>query len=494
MDQSGYDTLLFESGAVEQFRVPAGLGNYRDALPRPSPPSSRRSTHTSGCCATYAPSRRRHPGSATRSRRPTSSAPGYRTLRVMSATLGDVFDRIWHHRGCARCSRVSGTTRWRRARCSFWRTRASSCITPAGPGIRAAADNRSPTHCCVSSPNGGQVLLRTQVDEILLKGGGCGVRRPAATADRLTPSPHRSWCVQRGSETHLTELLPADAVPPNCAPGCGRRHGRPAARGIPSPTAIRSGRAHPTPTGGCTPMTINRAYAQVSAGVMPKITSAYPHVRQPEGPPATGVGPPGQTNIQDHDRRTRRPPVPQGLQGGDPRPESRTGAIRNTSSASSSCTRPLMRSAERAIPGISDSVIYSESATPITHERFVRSTGGTSTVWRRRHQMLLKRPSARTAIKGLWIVGSQHALHARHLGHARRRYADCCVNSRRSCLSVAPIGGARTWRPEPEFHLPQRHLKLNAWNPARMTRTGFHSVTKPGRLHARRHWRIRASR
>ena len=66
-----------------------------------------------------------------------------------------------------------------------------------------------------------------------------------------------------------------------------------------------------------------------------------------------------------------------------------------------------MRSADRAIPGIADSVVYQESATPITHERFVRSTGGTSYgLAATPEQMLLKRPGPKTPIKGMWLVGA----------------------------------------------------------------------------------------
>ncbi len=60
-----------------------------------------------------------------------------------------------------------------------------------------------------------------------------------------------------------------------------------------------------------------------------------------------------------------------------------------------------MRTAERAIPGITESVVFHESATPITHERFVRSTGGTSYgLAATPSQMMLKRPSAKTPVEG----------------------------------------------------------------------------------------------
>ena len=136
-------------------------------------------------------------------------------------------------------------------------------------------------------------------------------------------------------------------------------------------------------------------------------------------------------------------------------------------------------------------MIYSESATPITHERFVRSTGGTPRSGGDARPDAAKRPSARTAIKGLWIVGAS-TLHARHLGHAgggmltAASIADVPVSQLRRLRlpDVAPRSRSSTFRSAPP--------KLNAWNPARMTRTGVPQRNQPGRLHARRHWRIRA--
>ena len=154
-----------------------------------------------------------------------------------------------------------------------------------------------------------------------------------------------------------------------------------------------------------------------------------------------------------------------------------------------------MRSAERAIPGISDSVIYSESATPITHERFVRSTGGTSYgLAATPDQMLLKRPSARTAIKGLWIVGAS----TRYMHGISGTLGGGMLTA--ASIADVPVSQLRrlrlpdVWRPSRSSTFRSAPPETERGTPARMTRTGFHSVTKPGRLHARRHWRIRASR
>ncbi len=65
-----------------------------------------------------------------------------------------------------------------------------------------------------------------------------------------------------------------------------------------------------------------------------------------------------------------------------------------------------LKLAERAIPGLTESIVYQETATPATHERFVRSTEGTSygfapTV----DQGMDKRPAPITPLPGLFLAG-----------------------------------------------------------------------------------------
>ncbi len=63
--------------------------------------------------------------------------------------------------------------------------------------------------------------------------------------------------------------------------------------------------------------------------------------------------------------------------------------------------------AVRVIPGLESSIVYEETATPITHERFVRSTGGTSYgVKCTPEQSLARRPAFGTPLEGLFVVGA----------------------------------------------------------------------------------------
>ena len=67
----------------------------------------------------------------------------------------------------------------------------------------------------------------------------------------------------------------------------------------------------------------------------------------------------------------------------------------------------LARSAERAIPGFAEAIVYEESATPITLERYLRSTGGTSYgIAGTPAQIGIGRPAPRTAIDGLFLAGA----------------------------------------------------------------------------------------
>lgn len=67
----------------------------------------------------------------------------------------------------------------------------------------------------------------------------------------------------------------------------------------------------------------------------------------------------------------------------------------------------LVRSAERAIPGIEDAIVYEEAATPVTVERWLRSTGGTAYgIAATPGQFLARRPAPATPVPGLFLAGA----------------------------------------------------------------------------------------
>ena len=299
----------------------------------------------------------------------------------------------------------------------------------------------------VITDNGGQVPANAgRRDSARGRSGGRACTPPGRGPPPGTVRHHHRTDrgVQRGSETHLHWASAGRCCAGQTAyPDAAGDYSRPVARGIPHPRPrSRSGGRTNTNWWVYPDDDLDRAYAQVAQASCRRAHSLT-HVRQPEGPGSGRLARPGQTNIQimtaapaDHrfwgcragTRGRRVVPAQSGI------PQAQAAVARGPDAQRG-----------RAIPGISDSVIYSESATPITHERFVRSTGGTSySLAATPDQMLLKRPSARTAIKGLWIVGPARAT-CTASRDARRRHADCCVNSRRSRLSSCADCGCPTY-------------------------------------------------
>lgn len=67
----------------------------------------------------------------------------------------------------------------------------------------------------------------------------------------------------------------------------------------------------------------------------------------------------------------------------------------------------LLATAEIAIPGLRDSIAYEETASPLTWERYLHNSGGTSYgIAATPGQMLLRRPGPTTHIPGLYLAGA----------------------------------------------------------------------------------------
>ncbi len=67
----------------------------------------------------------------------------------------------------------------------------------------------------------------------------------------------------------------------------------------------------------------------------------------------------------------------------------------------------LITVAERAIPGLRDAIVYEEAASPLTWERYLRNSGGTSYgIATTPDQWFLRRPGPKTRIPGLYLAGA----------------------------------------------------------------------------------------
>ena len=67
----------------------------------------------------------------------------------------------------------------------------------------------------------------------------------------------------------------------------------------------------------------------------------------------------------------------------------------------------LIQTAETVFPGLGKQIMYQEVSSPMTHNRFTRSTGGTSYgIALTPRQSLFRRPSPATEIRGLYLCGA----------------------------------------------------------------------------------------
>ncbi len=468
MDETAYDTLLFDSGTVREFGVPAGLTNYQEALNRAFPSERDAVDQYVGLLRDV----RTVMNQAARVRNPKQAveiaAPGYRTLRVMSATLGQVFDRIGaSQRLRAVLAGINGTYAVPPHKASFL-AHAGVFLHYAGGAWypRGGGQPIADALARVISTNGGEVLLRTQVEEILVANGavtGVRVRRPAADRRRGMPDIITAPIVVSDADLKRTfgELLPEDAVP-----GKLRRRIQSSTMAIPLHVEYLildrdlAAEGAPNTNWWVYPDDdLDRAYAQVAAGRMPEKPFAYLTSASLKDPGNPRLARPGQTNIQI---MTGAPADHRfwGLHGGGPVAGESYRRNPEYLRRKQELSDALLRSAERAIPGITDSVVYQESATPITHERFVRSTGGTSYgLAATPSQMLLKRPGPRTPVKGLWLVGASTRYMHGISGTLGGGMLTAAAIAKTPVSQLRRLGLPDVWKPDPDFHLPERTVR-----------------------------------
>jgi all-trans-retinol 13,14-reductase len=109
--------------------------------------------------------------------------------------------------------------------------------------------------------------------------------------------------------------------------------------------------------------------------------------------------PPGHTNLQ---LMTLAPPQPAawGLKVGEQRGEA-------YQAAKDELTRQMLKVADRSIPGLSDTAVYTDLATPYTETRYMGVTDGTSYgIAATPDQMLWDRPGPTGPIPGLYLAGA----------------------------------------------------------------------------------------
>lgn len=146
-------------------------------------------------------------------------------------------------------------------------------------------------------------------------------------------------------------------------------------------------------------------YATLEAGAFPDDLFAYVSLASRKDPDNPHLCPPGYTNFQIMTL------APRGYTNwgveGSPAHGGRYRRDDGYRSAKADVTERLIDAAETLIGPFRDHIVHLETATPLTHERYTLSSGGTS--YGLKHsaaQSGRHRPSSRTEIDGLWVVGA----------------------------------------------------------------------------------------
>ena len=152
---------------------------------------------------------------------------------------------------------------------------------------------------------------------------------------------------------------------------------------------------------------IEDAYAALEAGHFPedRVPFSFIAMASLKDPGNPELCPPGHTNFQIMTI------APRGyeLWGVDDGPTHGTPYRRNAEYRSRKewVTEQLLDDAEQMLGPFRDHIVHLETATPLTHERYTRSSGGTSYGLRfSPDQAGQHRPGYRTEIEGLWRVGA----------------------------------------------------------------------------------------
>ena len=297
--------------------------------------------------------------------------------------------------------------------------------------------------------HGGEIVLDTDVDRILTAGGAVrGVALKPGPGGTQPPCEHlrRRWSSRQSTSSERScELLDPEVVPPRV-----RRRVEKFSMAMPLFIVYaildRDLRTEGMPNRNWSVIDcddLDGLYANLGDGRLPSQSWTWITSASLKDPTNQRLCRPGQTNVQ---LMGVAPPshqfwgVDQGLERGE-HYDDRKRQMRDR----------LVRSTERAIPGFADAIVYEESATPITLERYLRSTGGTSYgIAGTPAQMGLGRPGHRTAIEGLFLAGastrSVHGVTHAMLGGIETASAILGTRADTSLLSAShtPVRSATT--------------------------------------------------
>lgn len=266
--------------------------------------------------------------------------------------------------------------------------------------------------CETIRSHGGDIVLRTRVDRILTEDGhvsGVQLHAPSPERAKGVPTEIQAPIVVSNADLKRTvfELIGADEFPADYSERIDELE-------MALPIFVvylvldRDLAAEGFSNGNifvCDTDDIEGAYASLEAGEVDHQAMVYITLSSLKDPTNPRLCRPGQTNLQvmtlaprDHSYwGVAEGPVAGERYRRNPEYVARKKSLRDLA----------VEAAARVIPGLGDSIVYEETATPITHERYVRSTGGTSYgVKCTPGQVLARRPAFGTPIEGLFVVGA----------------------------------------------------------------------------------------
>ena len=260
--------------------------------------------------------------------------------------------------------------------------------------------------------NGGEILLQTPVDRILVEGGrarGVRLQPPTPLRERGVPEEILAPVVVSNADLKRTWL---ELVEPEHLPAGFLDTVRGYRMALPLFVLYlildRDLRAEGWPNSNLFVLPgddVESLYAHLDADRMPADSPVFMSLASLKDPTNPRLCRPGQTNLQlmslsPGTHRFWGRETSSGVASGyrrDPKYLERKRELRDV----------MVPLAERAVPGLGEAIVYQESATAMTHERFVRSTGGTSYgIEASPDQFLFNRPAPGTPIEGLFVVGA----------------------------------------------------------------------------------------
>lgn len=146
-------------------------------------------------------------------------------------------------------------------------------------------------------------------------------------------------------------------------------------------------------------------YAALERGELPEGEWAYIAFASKKDPDNPHLCPPGHTNLQIMTL------APRGFESwGIEEGPADGGRYRREETyrqRKAEITERMLTAAEKVLGPIRDRIVHLETATPLTHQRYTHSTGGTSYGYLHSpEQSGENRPPHRTEIEGLWVVGA----------------------------------------------------------------------------------------